>query len=182
MKMVIFVGSRGKNGRTASASRALLEGFVEAGGEGELVFLPDLNIERCKQCQDDGWGTCRSEGRCSQEDDMPTLIEKIKGADIVVFATPVYFGSLSESTRAFLDRLRRIAWHEKQEGIAGKKALGICVAGGGGGGASECTGELGRILATCRFDVVDMVPARRQNLDLKLEVLKLTGKWLANSI
>lgn len=181
MKLVIFVGSRGKNGRTAQASKALLEGFEEGGGKGELVFLPDLVIERCRQCEDSGWGTCASEGRCCIEDDFEKLLEKIREADIVAFATPVYFGSLSESMRAFLDRFRRVAWHEKQQGISGKKTLGICVAGGGGGGAGECVGELSRVLATCRLDIVDMVPARRQNLDLKLQVLKLTGRWLAST-
>lgn len=177
MKLVIFVGSRGKNGRTAQASRALLEGFMEGGDTGELVFLPDLAIERCRQCEDSGWGTCASEGRCCIEDDFESLLEMIKDADLVAFATPVYFGSLSESMRAFLERLRRVAWHEKQQGINGKKALGICVAGGGGG-AGECVGELSRVLATCRLEVVDMVPVRRQNIDLKLQVLKLTGRWL----
>ena len=34
-------------------------------------------------------------------------------------------------------------------------------------------------LMTCGFDVVDMVPARRQNLDMKLDVLRIVGRWLA---
>jgi len=181
MKIVIFVGSRGKNGRTAQASEALLKGFQKGGGSGELVFLPQLAIERCRQCDDNGWGSCASEGRCCIEDDFDNLLEKIREADLVAFATPVYFGSLSESMRAFLDRLRRVVWNEKQEAINGKKVVGICVAGGSGGGAGECAGELSRILASCRFDIVDMVPARRQNLDLKLQVLDLTGQWLTSS-
>lgn len=181
MRLVVFIGSRGEKGRTAQASQALLEGFQEGGGSGELVFLPRLVIERCRQCEDSGWGTCASEGRCCIGDDFGNLLEKIREADVIAFATPVYFGSLSESVRAFLDRLRRVVWHEKRQGIAGKKVLGICVAGGGGGGAGECAGELSRILATCRFDIIDMVPARRQNLDLKLQVLKLTGRWLISN-
>ena len=64
-------------------------------------------------------------------------------------------------------------------GIEGKRAVGICVAGGGGGGGPSCTVSLEKVLRTCGFDVVDVVPARRQNLDMKCDVLVTTGKWLA---
>ena len=109
-----------------------------------------------------------------------TVVERIRAADVVVFGTPVYFGDQSESMRAFTDRLRRICRaQEHRQGIAGKPAVGICVAGGGGGGAPSCTVSLEKVLRTCGFDIVDMVPARRQNLDLKLEILETTGRWLA---
>ena len=39
--------------------------------------------------------------------------------------------------------------------------------------------SLEKVASTCGFDVVDVVPARRQNLDLKQVVLTVTGKWLA---
>jgi hypothetical protein len=38
---------------------------------------------------------------------------------------------------------------------------------------------LEKVLSTCGFAVFDMVPVRRQNLDLKLQVLEATGRWLA---
>jgi hypothetical protein len=37
------------------------------------------------------------------------------------------------------------------------------------------------VLSTCGFDVIDMVPVRRQNLESKLEVLRSTGKRIAGS-
>ena len=183
MNVIVISGSRNPAGQTAGAGAALLEGVLAAGGRGEQVFLPAGKVERCRQCDDHGWGICRTEGRCVIEDDFAALTAKIKAADAVVFSTPVYFSDLSESLRAFLDRLRRTCMHANgKERIAGKPALGICVAGGGGGGAPECTAGLTRILATCGFDIVDMVPARRQNLPAKLELLKSTGKWLASSV
>jgi len=54
------------------------------------------------------------------------------------------------------------------------------VAGGGGGGAPNCTVSLERTLQQTGFEVVDLVPARRQNLDLKKDVLRLVGRWLAS--
>jgi len=180
MKAVAILGSRNPDGRTSAVAKALLEGLTSEGWQGEVVFLPQKSIERCRQCEADGWGTCRSEGRCVIEDDFVSLVDWIREADAVVFATPVYFGDLSESMRTFLDRLRRICRHQDgKAGVGDKPAVGICVAGGGGGGAPACAASLDRVLRTCGFDVVDMIPARRQNLNLKVDILKTTGQWMA---
>ncbi|MFH0964460.1 MAG: flavodoxin family protein [Planctomycetota bacterium] len=182
MDAVVISGSRNPNGQTARASQAFLDGIQSAGGRGETVFLTQVKLERCRQCDERGWGICRSEGWCVIEDDFAGITDKIRTADLAVFATPVYFSDLSESMKAFLDRLRRITRHEEgKKRIEGRRAVGICVAGGGGGGAPACTLSLEKVLATCGFDVVDMIPVRRQNLEMKLEVLRLTGKWAAAS-
>jgi len=182
MKAMVISGSRNPQGQTAQAAGALIKGLRDKGAEAELVFLPTKNIERCRQCDDAGWGTCRTEGRCVIEDDFASLVQGIRVADSAAFATPVYFSDLSESLRAFLDRLRRITRHEAGKAqITDKPAVGICVAGGGGGGAPSCTFSLEKVLATCGFDVVDMVAARRQNLSMKLKALTAVGKWLASS-
>ena len=181
MKFAIVLGSRNPEGQTAKAADAVRQGLLAGGGEGESVYLPELTIERCRQCDERGWGICRTEARCvNDDDDFASVVEVLRGADAVVFATPVYYGSLSESMRAFTDRLRRICGHAADRaGMAGKPAIGVCVAGGGGGGAPSCTVSLERVLRTCGFDIVDLVPVRRQNLEMKLEVLRITGDWLA---
>jgi multimeric flavodoxin WrbA len=180
MKTLVIAGSRNPQGRTAFACNALLRGAAETGSETEIVFLPQLSIERCRQCDQAGWGQCRTDGRCVIDDDFQATVEKIMAAGAVAFATPVYFSDLSESLRAFLDRLRRVTRHEETKAaISPRRVLGICVAGGGGGGAPSCTVSLEKVLHNCGFDVLDMVPARRQNLDLKGAVLEGTGRWLA---
>jgi multimeric flavodoxin WrbA len=179
MKIAAILGSRNPQGQTARAAGALLDGLAAQGATVERFFLPQMKIERCRQCDENGWGICRSEGRCVIEDDFAGIVASIRSADATVFATPVYFSDLSESLRAFLDRLRRISLHKNgKKGIEGKCAIGICVAGGGGGGAPACSVGLEKVLGTCGFDVVDMVPVRRQNLDAKLRVLRLTADAL----
>ena len=183
MELVVISGSRNPDGQTARAAHALIKGACDNGCHAELLFLPSMGIERCRQCGDNGWGTCITEGRCVIEDDFASVVERIRAADAAAFANPVYFSDLSESLRAFLDRLRRITRHEAGlEGIRDKRAVGICVAGGGGGGAPACTLSLEKVLATCGFDVVDLVAIRRQNLEMKCEVLHITGRWLAQSL
>jgi multimeric flavodoxin WrbA len=180
MNALIISGSRSPSGQTARAAEALAAGYCGAGGQVETVFLPDLKIEHCRQCDDAGWGICQQQDRCIIEDDFAGLVAKLRAADAAVFATPVYFSDLSESLRAFADRLRRTCRRTTgQQGLTGKPALGLCVAGGGGGGAPACARSLEKYLAICGFEVVDMVPVRRQNLETKLELLNLTGRWLA---
>ena len=183
MKVVIVVGSRSPEGQTATAAAAFAEGAREAGAEVETVFLPQLEVLRCRQCDERGWGICRTQGECVQEDDFAAVVDKVRGADAAAFATPVYWGSLSESMRALTDRLRRICTHEVgKAGITDKPTVGICVAGGGGGGGPSCTVDLERVLRTCGFDLVDLVPVRRQNLEFKRTVLRETGRWIARGL
>jgi len=185
MKLVIILGSRNPQGQTARAAMSLVEGAKSTGAHADMLFLPQMKIERCRQCEDNGWGLCRTEGRCVIDDDLPPLVEKIAAADAVIFATPVYFGDLSESMRTFTDRLRRtcrFAEGGNKAKVQGKKAVGVCVAGGGGGGAPSCCLSLERVLSTCGFDLVDIVPVRRQNLEMKLVTLRIVGQWLAGQL
>jgi len=185
MKILVLSGSRNRKGQTARAINAIRKGVTEAKGKTEVIFLTGLKLERCRQCDPDGWGLCRRESRCIIEDDLAMLIDKVKAADVLVFANPVYFGDLSESMRAFLDRFRRTLF---KPGAAprpgfpmggGTPAIGLCYAGGSGNGTVSCAASLERVLQTCGFDVIDMIPVRRQNIDVKLPMLELTGKWLA---
>ncbi|MFC1909568.1 flavodoxin family protein [Chloroflexota bacterium] len=179
MQILVLSGSRNPEGETARAIEAISKGVAKAGGNTERFFLPALNLEPCRQCESDGWGVCRQEERCIIDDDFSSLVDKIKSSDVIVFATPVYFRDLSESMRGFLDRLRRICAFKTPKPTQDISAVGLCLAGGrGGGGPSACL-NLENILQTCGFDVVDMIPLRRQNLDAKLQILELIGAWLA---
>ncbi len=179
-KNILFIsGSRSPNGQTAKALRAINEGVIKTKVLCETIFLSDFKIEHCKQCKMNGFGMCLDKGQCVIQDDFLSIIDKIKNADLVVFGTPVYWRDLSESLKVFLDRLRRICLHKDGcIGIENKPAVGVCVAGGGGGGAPKCCFSLEYILDN-KFDVIDMIAVRRQNLDVKLKQLKIVGQWLS---
>jgi multimeric flavodoxin WrbA len=184
MKVLFISGSRNREGQTARAIKAIQKGVKEAKGKTEVIFLTELSLERCRQCDPDGWGLCRKEGRCIIEDDLPVLSDKVMAADVLVFANPVYFGDLSESMRCFLDRFRRTLFKPGAAprpgfpAAGGTPAIGICYAGGSGNGTVSCAASLERVLQTCGFDVVDMIQVRRQNIDIKIPMLEMTGKWL----
>ena len=186
MKILILSGSRNCEGQTARAINTICKGISSAKGKSEVIFLTELKLERCRQCDPDGWGLCRKEGRCVIEDDFASIEKKVKAADVLVFANPVYFGDLSESMRTFLERFRRTRFMRPGSGPPGffppagaTPAIGLCYAGGSGNGTVSCAASLERVLQTCGFDVVDMIPVRRQNIEVKIPILELTGKWLA---
>ncbi len=181
MKAMVISGSRNPQGLTAQATDALIEGLQSKGAQTDHVFLATKSIERCRQCDDNGWGICRSQGRCVIEDDFADIFAGIDAADAVVFATPVYFGGMSESLRAFLDRMTRIFRHDSiKQSQAGKPVVSIGVAGGSGRGAPQCLFEIEGLLKFCTLDMVDMIPVKRQNLDMKTQVLRIAGEWLAS--
>jgi NAD(P)H-dependent FMN reductase len=188
VQILILSGSRDPKGQTARAINALKKGITAAGGKTEVVFLTEMKLERCRQCDPDGWGLCRREGRCIIEDDFAAIADKVLAADLAVFATPVYFADLSESMRGFLDRFRRIRFPRMMAArrdapgpfppVEGPSAIGLCYAGGSGNGTTACAANLERILQTCGLDVVDVILARRQNIEAKLPLLEMTGRWL----
>lgn len=188
MKVLVLSGSKNPQGKTAEAINAICKGVAKAGGSSEVIFLIDHKLEMCRLCNNDGWGVCRSEHRCVIEDDFSKIVDRVKAADVVVFATPVYFGDLSESMRGFLDRFRRIrfTFGGTPAGSPGPQssaaprttAIGLCYAGGSGNGTISCAANLEKILQTCGFDLVDMLPIRRQTLALKMPMLEAIGEWL----
>lgn len=186
MQILVLSGSRNRQGKTAQAINSILKGVTKAGGKSEVVFLTELKLERCRQCNPDGWGICRSEHRCIIEDDFASIVDKVKAADLVVFANPVYFADLSESMSTFLGRYRRTRFMVGGGAIVpgrpptsrGTPAVAYCYAGGSGNGTSNCGANMERILQTCGFDVVDVILARRQNLEMKLPLLERVGEWL----
>jgi len=183
MQSLILIGSRNSNGQTASATNAFIEGQKEEKCKTEKIFLTEKNLQYCRQCNEDGWGKCKVEGYCIIKDDFSDIAEKIYKSESVIFSTPVYFGDLSECMKAFLDRFRRtVMYKTNKDKLNNKPCLGICVAGGRGGGSLSCALNLEKILLTCGFDVIDMIPVRRQNLKEKLTILKSTGKWFSKSI
>lgn len=181
MQAVLIYGSRTLTGQTGRAGEALAEGLENQGVDVGRIILPACKIEHCRQCNDDGWGICRHNPECVIEDGLAPVVEQLRKAEIAIFATPVYYGDLSEAMKAFLDRLRRMCtFEESRPGIDAKPTVGIAVAGGGGGGAVRCSMLLGQTLAQIGLDVVDLIPVRRQNLDVKCRQLQIVGEWLAS--
>lgn len=89
--------------RQRSNSDALAETFAvgarEAGHQVEKISLTGRNIGFCQGCL-----ACLKTGRCVLKDDAPAITEKIHDADVLVFATPIYYYEMSGQMKTMLDR------------------------------------------------------------------------------
>mgnify|MGYP000181160971 CR=1 FL=1 len=107
MKILAVNGSpRGRRGNTERILQPFLKGAQEAGAETETVYLKDREIKHCQGCF-----TCwtKTPGVCIHQDDMPALLEKVRQADVIVFATPLYIYTVSGLMKDFMDRLLPMA-------------------------------------------------------------------------
>ncbi|MGN0014694.1 MAG: flavodoxin family protein [Candidatus Gastranaerophilaceae bacterium] len=74
-------------------------GAKEAGHEVEFVTLKDKEIKFCKGCL-----ACQKLGHCVLNDDANGITEKMKNADVIVWATPVYYYEMSGQMKTMIDR------------------------------------------------------------------------------
>jgi len=172
MRVVILQSSPNQNGLTAACAAAAAEGARAAGAEVDDVRLNDAGIGLCKAC-DDGWGTCRTEHRCSQDDGFNALHARVAAADALIIVTPVYWGEPSETAKAFLDRLRRCeAPRGEESALAGKWVLAVAAAGGSGNGTLTCLSSLERLLFHVRARPFDLIGITRRSREYKLEAIR----------
>jgi len=78
-----------------------LEGAVSAGAATEKIFLNKLTYRGCQECPD-----ARTDGNCKIEDDMQRVFPKVFEADVIIVASPIFFGSVSSQTKAMIDRFQ----------------------------------------------------------------------------
>ncbi len=97
---IILIGSPRKGGNTDLLADAFLEGVREAGGEGEKIFVDDVNIHPIGPVGD---VMAERVDVHAADDFLPTL-ERVLAADILVFGTPVYWQGLPAQLKAFVDR------------------------------------------------------------------------------
>ena len=95
MRILAIQSSPNEDGLTANTAKMVLRGAEAEGATVELVNLNEYIIKPCIACEG-GWGLCRKEGRCVQDDEFQLVRDKIYAADATIFATPVYWGDLSE--------------------------------------------------------------------------------------
>jgi multimeric flavodoxin WrbA len=126
-KVTAFVGSTRK-GNTYNAAAQFLNNLQSMGDvETEIARLGDYHLEPCRGCR-----VCfdRGEEHCPAKDDRDLLIEKMRAADGLVFASPNYSFQVSAHMKLFLDRLA-FAFHRPE--FYGKTYTSIVTQGIGRG-------------------------------------------------
>ena len=99
-KVLIISTSLRKNSNSEALAKAFADGAFSAGNEVETVSLMGKNIAFCKGCL-----ACQNLGHCVIGDDALEITEKMKNAEVIAFATPIYYYEMSGQMKTLIDRM-----------------------------------------------------------------------------
>ena len=98
-KVLIISSSLRKNANSEQLAVSFADGAKAAGHEVELISLRDKEIRFCIGCF-----ACQKTQRCIMHDDADAIREKMLHADVLIFATPIYYYEMSGALKTMLDR------------------------------------------------------------------------------
>ncbi|QXM05792.1 flavodoxin family protein [Crassaminicella indica] len=107
MKALAILGSPRVKMNTDLLLNSVIQGLEEQHVVVEKIELKKFNIHPCIAC-----GACEKTGVCFINDDMHKLYQKFDAADIVVFASPLYFNSVTSIAKTMIDRCQMF-WSSK---------------------------------------------------------------------
>lgn len=100
MKVLVINGSPRAKGNSDLLCDEFIRGAEEAGHSVEKASLREKEIHPCRACY-----ACFKTGVCVQKDDMSEILQKAEDADVLVFASPTYFLTMSGQMKVMIDRL-----------------------------------------------------------------------------
>jgi multimeric flavodoxin WrbA len=100
MKILCLLGSPRLKGNSAEMAKRFILTAESLGAETRTFALNSLHYRGCQVCY-----ACKEKhDRCVLDDDLAEVIEAVKEADVLVLATPVYYGDISSQLKTFIDR------------------------------------------------------------------------------
>lgn len=110
MQILILNGSPRPNGNTKGMIEAFREGAVSAGHQVDVMDVCRMKINGCLACE-----YCHTKGRgeCVQKDDMQGIYARLKEAEMLVLASPIYYHGVSGQLKCVLDRFYSAAYPSK---------------------------------------------------------------------
>lgn len=108
-KIVIFEGSPRKNGNSSLLAQQVAASAREHGAEVETLYLHGMNIRPCSACN-----ACQASlaSDCIIDDDLKALYPRLRSANALVFASPIYWFSVSAQIKLLIDRCYALTWIE----------------------------------------------------------------------
>ncbi len=101
MKKVIVISTSLRHGSNSDMlANQFVEGAKAAGNEVEKISLVGKNIQFCKGCLG-----CQKLGHCVIRDDVNDIMDKVMKADVICWATPIYYYEMSGQMKTLIDRM-----------------------------------------------------------------------------
>ena len=98
-KVLIISTSLRSNANSEILAKEVERGAKEVGHEVEFVTLKDKEIKFCKGCM-----ACQKLGKCVINDDANEITADMKEADVIIWATPVYYYEMTGQMKTLIDR------------------------------------------------------------------------------
>ena len=103
-KKVLIISTSLRGGSNSDIlARECEKGAKEAGHDVELISLKGKDIKYCIGCL-----SCQNTGSCVLTDDVAEIMSKVKEAEVIVYATPIYYYEMCGQMKTLLDRLNPI--------------------------------------------------------------------------
>lgn len=100
MKIVCLLGSPRPDGVSSTIAKRFAKTATSLGADTCIFELNTLHYRGCQACYD-----CKIKfEKCALKDDLTEVLDQVQEADIVVFASPVYYGDVSSQLKGFIDR------------------------------------------------------------------------------
>lgn len=100
MKKVVIISTSLRPGsNSAVLAESFAKGVRDAGNRADIISLSGKDIRFCKGCL-----ACQTTQRCVIRDDVEDIIQTMKGADAIAFATPIYYYEMAGQMKTLLDR------------------------------------------------------------------------------
>jgi multimeric flavodoxin WrbA len=167
-----------KIGLTFSCVEECKKELKNIGNEVEHICISKRYIQRCISCGERGWGICLEDHRCVINDDFNDIYNLMSNYDGYIFITPVYFWEMSESAKAFFDRLKRCDAFNDNSDIRGKKLISIACAGGSGSGTENTLQSFDTLNHFIKMDMIGRIPVTKFNFEeQKQEISRCISKF-----
>ena len=98
-RILVITTSLRKNSNSTALANAFAKGASESENKVEIISLIDKSIAFCRGCL-----ACQHTQKCVIKDDSNEIVEKMKNADVIAFATPIYYYEMSGQMKTLLDR------------------------------------------------------------------------------
>lgn len=100
MKVVCLFGSPRAKSNSSAIAKKFMETAEKSGAETKTYHLNTLKYRGCQACM-----ACKTKlEKCALKDDLAEVLEAIQNSDVLVMATPVYFGEVSSQLKGAIDR------------------------------------------------------------------------------